>query len=168
MARYEIVPTSSRARIEAESSVHPIRVEAVGLTGFVEAEVAGSEVVLGPGGRIEIPVDRLRSGNPLVDRETRRRIDVRANPVVTGMLTAAERTDEAGLHRGKGTVEFNGVIQPVEGLLHVDLDPDGSLRLRGEQTFDVRRWDLDPPRLLLLRVSPEVVVRIDVVATARG
>jgi hypothetical protein len=45
----------------------------------------------------------------------------------------------------------------VEGT--VSLEPEGHLTGIGE--FDVRWWNLEPPRVLMLRVEPIVTVEID-------
>src|SRR3954447_11424130 len=84
MTRYRIDPERSRVVIDARSSVHPIHTEVTGLTGWIS---------LGPeasGGSVELPVERLRSGNPLEDAELRRRIDARRFPTITGTVTALE------------------------------------------------------------------------------
>jgi hypothetical protein len=44
------------------------------------------------------------------------------------------------------------------------VDPD-TIRLTGEETFDIRDFGMEPPRILLLRVEPEVRVRVDIIAT---
>jgi hypothetical protein len=36
--------------------------------------------------------------------------------------------------------------------------------VEGEQVFDVRAFNLEPPKILLLRVHPDVTVRVRVVA----
>jgi hypothetical protein len=38
------------------------------------------------------------------------------------------------------------------------------LRLEGRSTFDIRDFGMDPPRILMLRVHPEVAVRVEIVA----
>jgi hypothetical protein len=39
-----------------------------------------------------------------------------------------------------------------------------TVRLMGRSTFDIRDFGMEPPRILMLRVHPEVTVRIDLVA----
>jgi hypothetical protein len=44
--------------------------------------------------------------------------------------------------------------------------PDArSVRLDGQQTFDMRDFGMNPPRILTLRVHPEVTVRVAIVAS---
>ncbi len=44
---------------------------------------------------------------------------------------------------------------------------DGSLRLEGERVFDIREFGMQPPKILMLRVYPEVSVRVSIEATKR-
>jgi hypothetical protein len=41
---------------------------------------------------------------------------------------------------------------------------DRTIRLEGQSTFDIRDFGLQPPRILMLRVEPTVVVRIELIA----
>jgi polyisoprenoid-binding protein YceI len=161
---YVIDPDASQVWIDGSSSVHPVRATATGLTGWITLATTASGVAKAPalGGEIRIDVGRLRSGNPLVDRETRRRIDARHHPEIVGTVTAGERTAPDRLHV-TGTIAFRGQLQSVTGEVTVGLAPD-RVTVEGATTFDVRTWGLQPPRVGLLRVHPEVNVRIHVVA----
>jgi hypothetical protein len=41
---------------------------------------------------------------------------------------------------------------------------DHTIRLEGESTFDVRAFGMEPPRILMLRVEPDVKVRVEILA----
>lgn len=129
MTRYEIDATASTVDIVGSSSIHPITARATGLVGWIETD---TPEVGSLRAEVRISVDRLGSGNPLVDLETRRRIDTRRFPEIVGIVTAAA---------------------PLA---------DGRIAVAGDQTFDVREWGLRLPRLGLLRVHPDVQVRIEV------
>ena len=45
---------------------------------------------------------------------------------------------------------------------------DGTLQLDGSSTFDIRDFGMEPPRILMLKVHPEVTVRVAIVATREG
>ena len=78
VARYRIAPERSWVEIHARSSVHPIHARTDGLEGHLDLEVLGAgRVNLGskPTGQLSLRVERLSSGNPLEDRELKRRID---------------------------------------------------------------------------------------------
>jgi polyisoprenoid-binding protein YceI len=160
MTRWLLDPAASQVWIEGSSSVHPIRARAAGLTGWVQLSARGGKVAATPGllGEVRIAVDRLQSGNPLVDRETRRRIDAGRFPEIVGTATGAERTAPGQLSV-TGRIDFRGESRDVSGELTVSIDGD-RLTIEGGQTFDVRDWGLQPPKVALLRVHPDIQVRI--------
>lgn len=166
--RFELDPDRSQVSIDGSSSLHPIRARAAGLEGWVTVSLVASGVAARPSvaGEVRLALDRLASGNPVVDAETRRRIDVRHHPELVGTVTGGRRLapDRLALD---GEIAFRGEVQAVSGELVVERDGD-DLRLSGEQTFDVRSWGLQPPRLGLLRVHPEVTVRLEAVAVPVG
>lgn len=161
MARYEIVPDRSFVWIEARSTVHPIRTRTSGLTGHLELDL---ESPASAQGRLSLAVARLSSGNPLQDRELRRRIDARRFPTIDGELRGLEPTDAPGRYRAHGTVTFRGVAREHEDEVEIALGDDGTAVVRGESTFDIRDHGMSPPRILVLQVEPKVTVRIEVVA----
>ena len=157
--RYTIDPEASQVWIKGTSSVHPIHAEANGLNGWLSAKTHGRRFVDDAiTGHIEIAVDRLASGNELVDRETRRRIDAKRYPLITGDITSVDAVsnDVADI---TGIVGFRGVEVEVNGTIGIEEAGD-RLVLEGAQTLDVRWWGLKPPRLLLIKVHPEVDVAI--------
>lgn len=167
MPRFRIAPDRSRVFIVARSSLHPIDGQADGPTGFVDAEIVDGCPHLASGApmRIELPIDRLKSGNVLYDRELQRRVDARRYPTISG--EAQEVSEFApGRYRVRGGLTFHGVTQIVDGEVTVRLDGDRSLVLEGEQTFDVRAFKVTPPRILAMRVHPDVKVRIHLEADA--
>jgi polyisoprenoid-binding protein YceI len=162
LMRYRLVPEQSQVWIDGSSSIHPIRATASGLEGWLEAEVTDGEVGPTVTGRVEIEVEQLRSGNRLVDRETRRRVDSRRHPAITGEITSSKQNDDGQLSV-EGIIGFRGEELAVTGNLVVTPTDDG-LRIEGEQSFDVRDWGLDPPALLAIKVHPDVTVRISLEA----
>ena len=84
MARYRIVPERSRVSIWARSSLHPIETSTDGLQGTLDLELLAGRLdpQSQPHAKVSFPVDRLKSGNPLEDRELRRRIDSRHFPTI--------------------------------------------------------------------------------------
>jgi hypothetical protein len=167
LARYEIVPDRSAVWIDATSSVHPIHSEVRGVTGYVEVEFdAGGAVDLQavPAGRLELQVDAMSSGNPLYDREMKRRVEARRYPSIVGELTGMEpEAGGGGAYTVRGTVRFKGVTKAYEDRMHIAAKED-LVVLEGEHVFDVRDFGMEPPRILMLKVHPEVAVRIEITA----
>lgn len=171
VARYRIDPARSRVVIDAKSSLHPIHSETDGLEGWVELDVQGGGRVnptVEPKGHLELPVDKLRSGNPMEDRELKRRIDARRFPTINGDLRSMEATGKDGRYQVRGDVTFKGVTRPSEDEMTLALEGDNSIRLQGSSVFDIRDFGMDPPRILMLKVAPDVTVTVDIVAEKEG
>lgn len=160
MSRFRIVPERSRVWIDAKSNVHPIHSRTDGLEGFIEVEDDLSTVTAA---RLTLPVARLGSGNALLDREMKRRVDAKRHPMIEGKLTAMEAKGD-GRYLVSGEVTFKGVTTSHQDEMTLTTVDDGTIRLEGSSTFDVRDFGMQPPRILMLRVEPEVTVRVEIVA----
>jgi polyisoprenoid-binding protein YceI len=171
MPRYRIDPQQSRVWIDARSSLHPIHSETDGLEGWVEFAVDGGGAIdpsRAPAGHLELPVTKLRSGNPLEDRELRRRIDARRYPSIAGDLTAMRQLGDDGRYEVGGDLTFRGVTRTYQDVMVLERLDGGRIRLSGRSTFDVRDFGLEPPRILMLKVEPDVAVRVEINAEKEG
>jgi len=164
--RFRIVPEQSAVLIEASSSLHPIRTRTTGLEGFLDVDVRDGAVVPSatPRGELSLRVDRLSSGNILEDRELQRRIDAQRYPTITGRMEHMTKADGDGRFTVVGDLTFRGVTRQCEDDLVITPVDDHTLRVEGESTFDIRDFGMEPPRILMLRVHPDVKVRIELVA----
>jgi polyisoprenoid-binding protein YceI len=164
VATFRIDPRRSRVWIEARSSMHPIHGEADGLEGSIDAVVADGRIDVSgePKITIELPVETLRSGKKLEDAEMMRRIDARRFPRIKGETTELKETN--GRYRVRGDLTFHGVTRQVEGEVTISAPDERSLVIEGEQIFDIRDFGVDPPKILMLKVHPDVRVRVKVVA----
>jgi len=168
VARYRIVPERSRVWINASSSLHPIHSETDGLEGWLDLELRDGRLDLAaaPSAHLEFPVSKLRSGNPLEERELKRRIDARRFPTIEGDLTTMEDLGSDGRCRVQGDVTFKGVTRPHDDDMTLAVLDDRTVQLEGRSWFDVREFGMEPPRILMLRVHPDVEVRVQIVAVA--
>jgi hypothetical protein len=166
MARFRIIPERSWAWIDMRTNVHGAHAEADGLEGYLEAELTGGRLDLAtpPRARLELAVGRLRSDNPLFERELQRRVDARRHPAIVGELRSLRELDPAGAYEAEGDLTFHGVTRRVRGELRLQADGDDDLQLEGAQVFDIRDFGIEPPRLLVLRADPEVRVRVRLAA----
>jgi hypothetical protein len=167
VSRYRIDPQRSRVVIEAKSSLHAIHSATDGLEGWLECDAQDDgrlDLTVAPRAHLELPVERLRSGNPLEDRELKRRIDARRFPTIEGDLHSIEETGVGGRYLVRGDVTFMGVTRKSEDEMTLSTDGDGVIRLGGTSVFDVRDFGLQPPRILMLKVEPLVTVTVDIVA----
>jgi len=166
VVRYRIIPERSRVWIEARSSVHPIHSGTDGLEGYVELEIdphGEVDLTQNPRGRVSLPVSRLSSGNRMEDRELQKRIESRRYPTIDGVLGRMERAGD-GSYDVTGDVTFKGVQRPHQDKMTIEQVDDQTIQLAGKSQFDIREFGMEPPRVLLLKVYPEVEVRVEIVA----
>jgi YceI-like protein len=171
VTKYTIEPSRSRVSIEARSSLHPIHSETEGLEGWFEADVLGGGRInptVSPSGHLELPVEKLSSGNPLYDREMRRRIDARRHPMIVGDLTEMKATEEDSRYQVSGEVAFMGTTNTYTDEMRVSFPEDGVVHLDGSHAFDIRDFGMQPPKILTVRVYPDVMVTVAVVARSDG
>ncbi len=161
-------PEESTVTIVGETSLHPITVN-VTPDGWLEASIQEGEFVAGSelSGEVEIAVIEFRSGNPLVDRETRRRLNAKRYPTIRGELT------EVGAISGptatvKGIVTFLGEEVELEGDISLIDDTAPAINLAGSGQMDVQWWGLEPPTLMVLKMEPVVTVSIDLLLEPVG
>lgn len=167
VTRYRIEPERSQVWIDAKSTLHPIHSSADGLQGFVDVDLEADgelDLSVAPKGTLSFPVDRLSSGNRLEDRELQKRIDSARYPTIEGTLASVVPGGETGSYRVSGEITFRGVSRHHEDVMRIrGVDP-GTIRLDGATQFDIREFGMEPPRMLLLRVEPEVAIRVDIIA----
>jgi polyisoprenoid-binding protein YceI len=162
LTRYTLDSVRSCVWVSGRSSLHPINTETRGITGWFEAAARddGSLDLSQPvSGEMELAVERLTSGNQLYDRELRRRIDAKRYPTIAGRLT---HIVTAGAHPDylvRGEVAFHGKTRSFEHGMQITCT-GGGIALTGEDVFDIREFGMKPPSMLMVRVYPEISVRI--------
>jgi polyisoprenoid-binding protein YceI len=167
VTRYEITPERSHLWIDARSNVHPIHASTDGLEGYVDIELGSDgavDVKPGPSGKLSLSVDKIRSGNRMEDRELNKRIDSRRFPTIVGVLNSMEPSGNGGGYRVRGDITFRGVTHSYEDLMNISRVDDRTIQLDGNSRFDIRRFGMEPPRVLMARVEPEVDIRVEIVA----
>jgi polyisoprenoid-binding protein YceI len=149
--------------VNARSSLHPINSETRGLTGWVEVTAFpdGSLDLSQPvDGVLEVAADRLSSGNQLYDLELRRRIDARTYPTISGRVTNVAAADAPGTYLVTGDLTFHGKTRTFAHEMRIVVS-DAGIVLEGERVFDIREFNMKPPSMLMLKVYPEVAVRVE-------
>jgi DNA-binding PadR family transcriptional regulator len=166
LGRYRLVPDRSVVLIEVRSTAGPLSFGSIGVTGSIVAAVGDGVVqpTPAPAAQIEIDVSGLRSGNRLYDAELLRRIDARRFPKAMVELRTCERSGAANLFHLDGVLTFHGVTRPTDGTVSVGAVSDQRLVITGEQDFDIRDFAVPSPTVLMLRIYPDVRVRLHVEA----
>jgi polyisoprenoid-binding protein YceI len=157
--------------VNARSNLHPINNETRGLNGWVDVTLhADGSIDLGQpvSGRLELSADRLSSGNHLYDLELKRRIDARNHPLIIGEIVRLAATSEKHRYLVTGDLTFHGRTRTYEHEMTIAAAGDGSIELKGENVFDIRRFNMKPPSMLMLKVYPEVAVRVELFGDIAG
>jgi polyisoprenoid-binding protein YceI len=166
--RFDFESARSCVWINARSSVHPINTETRGLTGWcdVTAEPDGSLTFADPvGGLLELKAELLSSGNQLYDRELRRRIDAKRFPLITGQITRVVKTETPDDYMVTGDLSFHGRTMSFTHDMTIVVQGN-TIALKGEYVFDIREFNMKPPSMLMVKVYPEVAVRVELQGVA--
>jgi polyisoprenoid-binding protein YceI len=170
MARYTLDSVRSCIWVSARSSLHPINTETRGITGWFEAitsEDGALDCDQPVRGELQLDVERLTSGNQLYDRELRRRMDARRYPTIAGRMTDVTPGDAHPRYNVKGDIAFHGKTQTFEHDMDIDVR-DGGVVLSGEDVFDIREFGMKPPSMLMVRVYPQISVRVELFGALDG
>jgi polyisoprenoid-binding protein YceI len=161
--RFTFDPEQCCVWVNARSSLHPINSETRGLRGWVEATVQPDgllNLARPVHGELEVSADLLSSGNHLYDLELKRRIDARTYPTISGKIVSVTATASAGEYLVTGDLTFHGKTRTFAHDMIIAVDGQ-AISLTGEYTFDIRQFGLKPPSMLMLKVYPEVAVRVE-------
>ncbi len=166
VSRFRVVQDRSVVLIDARSSVGPITFGAIGISGEIEAAVSRRRISarVRPVAHLDLDVDHLRSGNGVYDAELLRRIDARRHPAVHLELRACTALGSAGRYALTGEITFHGVTKSFDGAVEVVMSTDHTMVVRGEQVIDIRDFGVASPTVLMLRIYPDVVVKLQVEA----
>jgi polyisoprenoid-binding protein YceI len=167
-ARFTVSPRDSSLTFEARSTLHGVHGKATHLEGFVEAAWDdGGAIAAEPPPKIhvEFPVDQLRSGNAMQDREMWKVIDAKRFPRISADLREVRSGSQPDHYQATGDVTLAGRSRRYEG--EFSLSHQGErITIEGELKVDIRDFGLKPPNLLVVKVDPVVRVRLHLIATA--
>jgi polyisoprenoid-binding protein YceI len=154
----------STVTLRASSTLHQIT-RTVPVTGHLDATITDRR--LDPSdpveGRLELPLELLKAGDAY-DGEIQRRLDAQRYPLAVAQLrSASSAAGGHGQYTMTGDLSLHGRTVAVEGRAQVDCDGD-RLILRGSLSFDLREFGIKPPKILLLRMHPEVRAELSMVA----
>jgi len=153
--------------ISGRSSLHPINTETRGITGWFEASARSDgslDLDQHIAGELQLEVSRLTSGNQLYDHELQRRIDARRYPIIEGRVTRLAADGRPPRYLVTGDIEFHGKTRSFEHGMEIRLGEE-EVSLTGEYVFDIRQFGMKPPSMLMIRVYPEIEVRIELYGT---
>ena len=160
MTRYSVVSRRSRVAVEVQSTLKRLELESSEISGEIEGEFRdGMLVPAGASASFSIPSTSLVSGNWLVDRDVKVMLEVRKFHAIGGDLIEAKTADGAGNYWVRGTLRLHGVAREVQGHASIVEMSDDHAVFEGAMTLDYTLFNLAPPKLLMLKVEPEVMIR---------
>jgi YceI-like domain len=169
-SRYTVARAGSALQFEAKSSLHPVHGSVTDVRGFVEADLQeDGSLALDPAPRmhVEFPVERLRSGNDLQDREMWKLIDSRRFPIVSADLRRIKANGVPGAYIAEGDITLAGRSRRYSGEMRVRRNGE-NLIVDGNLVVDIRDFGLRPPQLLFIKVDPTVKVSLHLVTDPAG
>jgi DNA-binding PadR family transcriptional regulator len=160
--RFVLDPERSALLIDTRSTVGPICFATMGLEGVLCVALVDGAVStdIAPTGWLKIDVSGLSSGNKIYDAELQRRIDARRFPTATVELRECASSGPGPRYRLQGEMTFHGITRPAEGTVNVEALSADRLVVSGEQAFDIRDFKIPSPTMLMLRIFPDVRVRL--------
>ena len=168
--RYTVEGASSRVRVVARSSIHDIEAALGPITGTIEADLDDLADHGAVALSLEVDLTEADGGDPLRTRKLRGDIDVRRYPRASFSLSrvVSIARDDAGAFEAQGA----GVLSWRDQQLEIEPSGRGTLtadHLAAVATFrlDIREFGVKPPKFLMLKVEPEVLVEVTLVAGAQ-
>jgi polyisoprenoid-binding protein YceI len=164
--RFRVNTAQSTVKVGLRVNLHPSHISANALSGTIECEVdeKGKPRLDQPySAALTLPVDAIKSGNGLQDREMRRRFDVSKYPTISATVTHGETLPGEGNYRATAKLTMHGITKEIAG--DVQLSVDGTrMTIDGQQVINVKEFGIDPPRLIILKVEPDVDLQVHIVA----
>ena len=163
LTRYTLDSVRSCIWVSGRSNLHPINTETRGITGWFESSARddGTLDLEHPvSGELELAVDRLTSGNQLYDHELRRRMDARRYPTIVGRVTSISASGPSSSLRHHGR---HLVPRQDKDLRTRDADRSARRGCLADRRIRLRhpRVRHEPPSMLMVRVYPEINVRVE-------
>ena len=66
-----------------------------------------------------------------------------------------------------GDIVFHGKTRSFEHAMEIRIGDD-EVALTGDYVFDIREFGMNPPSMLMIRVYPEITVRVELYGTRAG
>jgi polyisoprenoid-binding protein YceI len=166
MPRFRVNTAQSTVKVGLRVNLHPSHINANSLSGVIECEVdeQGKPRLDRPySAELTLPVDAIKSGNGIQDREMRRRFDASRYPTITATVTHGEALEGEGRYRAVAQLTMHGQTREIKG--DVQLGVKGTtMTIDGQQVINVKDFGIDPPRLIILKVEPDVDLQVHIVA----
>lgn len=165
-ARFRVNTARSTVTVGLRINLHPSHINANALSGVIECELDADRrprLDRPYSATLTLRVDAITSGNGLQDREMRRRFDAGRYPVISARVVDGKPLRGVGRYRAAAELTMHGQTRVISGDVRLTVD-ETTMRVDGRQVINVKDFGINPPRLLILKVEPEVDVEVHVVA----
>ena len=167
MPRYRVDTGQSQVSIGLRVNLHPSHITATGIRGELECELDdhGRVRLDRPySAQLTLPVDSISSGIGLQDRLMRGRFDASRYPNITASVVSGEAIDvDEGRYRATAKLTMHGQTRDVTGEVQLTFT-NGTVTVEAPATINMQDFGIDPPRLIVLKVEPDVDVSAHIVA----
>jgi polyisoprenoid-binding protein YceI len=160
------VTAESYLEIRAHSTLpNPIRGRATGVTGTIVANVENGRFLLDPmpSMQVVIPIAKLSSGNEFQDREVRKLISGPTSPNILAELRRAQAGAAPNVYTMQGAITIKGSKQDYDADVTVGVSGN-RITFDGSQKMDIRKFGIQPPRILTIQIYPDFDVTMHLVA----
>jgi polyisoprenoid-binding protein YceI len=87
-------------------------------------------------------------------------MDARRYPTIAGRLTGITFGDAHPDYMVTGEISFHGKTKTFKHGMQISVHEEG-IALTGDDVFDIREFGMKPPSMLMVRVYPEITVRVE-------
>ncbi len=167
MAKYVADPKACRLEVNATSNIHDTSSTFSNVTGELTADAATVETA-GATGSFRVDMSVFDAGDFLKNRKLKKELDAKKYPEATFQMSSLENVAKDGdQFRGtaKGTLSYRGKELAVE-IAGEGTMSDAELRVKGSFELDIRKVGMQPPKILMFKMEPDVRVEITLVAKA--
>jgi polyisoprenoid-binding protein YceI len=158
MTSFSVVSHRSRVAVEVLSTLQRLELTTEQLTGEFQGEFRDGRIAPGAVAWLSLPTMSLESGNWLIDRDVRSMFEARKFPEIGGELIEIKSTEEGDDYGLRGNLSLHGVTREVAGRATVVEIGENHVVFEGSMRLDYTLFNLAPPKLLMLRVQPEVTI----------
>lgn len=168
MPSYNVDTGRSQILVRARSSIHDTNTTFSKISGRVEADGDTLEET-GATASFSVDMGAFDAGDWLKNRKLKKDMDPGRYPTATFELTElrdVKREDDGSfVARAVGTLAWRGRSLTVEVAGKGTLD-DSGIDATGTFDLDIRELGMEPPKILMFKVEPEVTIEVTLRATA--
>jgi polyisoprenoid-binding protein YceI len=161
--RYAIDSERSQITALATSNVHDTTCRLSRVSGWVEAD---SENLLRARAHIDVDMRVVDAGDFLKNAKLKKDLDLDRYPQASFDIDKSESTSRDGgtlMAVVRGTLRWRNREKVIQAKARGTLSPE-RLEATAEFSFDMRDFDLEPPRVLMFKIEPLIAVKVRLLA----